>query len=248
MEQEEGSGRGQEDDPSYLFVSAVGRNVKFDIGRLERKGFPEVVFAVGKSDEEILSIMESVVLDKQPVVISRLTEARIRHIVKSYKGRGRFERGKSTLLLAPPGWRKPGRTGMGRVAVVTAGSSDSAAADEAISILGFLGYSHGEFLDCGIAGIQRTFRAAEEVISGKYSVCIVFAGMEGALASVFASLVPIPVIGVPTSNGYGFGGGGVAALQSMLQSCVPGLLTVNIDNGVGAAAAAVSILRSSDRQ
>ncbi len=114
---------------------------------------------------------------------------------------------------------------------------------ETIAVLDTLGYTHDEFFDCGIAGLQRSVDAAGAIQRGNYCVAIVYAGMEGALASVMASLLDIPIIGVPISSGYGAGGEGVGALQTMLQSCVPGLTVVNIDNGIGAAAAAVSIIR-----
>jgi NCAIR mutase (PurE)-related protein len=95
--------------------------------------------------------------------------------------------------------------------------------------------------DVGIAGIHRLFPALVEILDQKVGAIIVVAGMEGALASVVSSMVDIPVIGVPTSVGYGFGSGGVAALASMLQSCAFGLAVVNIDNGVGAGAIAACI-------
>ncbi len=238
------------DTPSYLYVKEIGKSVKFDIGRYERRGFPEIVLATGKTDAELLGIVERVTAEGHPVAISKLEHGRAAEMISRFAGRRDIitEQRLSMLFFKPVGWKTPSRDGKGKVAIVTAGSSDMAAAGESIALLDFLGYSHDDFFDCGIAGMHRTVRAATEVIAGGYSVAVVFAGMEGALASVFASLVPIPVIGVPTSTGYGFGGGGTAALTSMLQSCVPGLLTVNIDNGVGAAAAAISIIRSIHRQ
>lgn len=244
---ENSHGPDEEKSPSYLFVKEIGRTVKFDMGRFERRGFPEVVMSSGKTDEEIISIIREVTSENQPVAISKLEPERMKRIL-SLVAEGaqgvRCSSSQSVLFAHPSAWMRPDNSSCGKVAIVTAGSSDVRAADEAIAFLDFLGYRHGDFFDCGIAGLQRTVAAAEKVVSDGYNVAVVFAGMEGALASVFASLVPIPVVGVPTSVGYGVGGGGVAALNSMLQSCIPGLLTVNVDNSVGAAAAAISILRS----
>ena len=233
-----------------MHVKEIGKSVKFDIGRYERRGFPEIVLATGKTDNELLGILHRVTSEGHPVVISRIDKARANKLMPLANARGEFrvvERS-SMLFFTPEGWSPPGGRADGRVAIVTAGSSDMAVAGETIALLDMLGYSHGDYFDCGIAGMHRTVKAASEVLAGKYTLAIVFAGMEGALASVFASLVPIPVIGVPTSTGYGFGGGGIAALNSMLQSCIPGLVTVNIDNGVGAAAAAISILRAARKR
>lgn len=238
------------DTPSFMYVKEIGKSVKFDIGRYERRGFPEIVLATGKTDNELLEILHRVASEGHPVVISRIDHARANQLIPMADIRGEFrvvERS-SMLFFSPEGWSPPGGKADGRVAIVTAGSSDMAVAGETIALLDMLGYSHDDYFDCGIAGMHRTVKAASEVVAGKYTVAIVFAGMEGALASVFASLVPIPVIGVPTSTGYGFGGGGIAALNSMLQSCIPGLVTVNIDNGVGAAAAAISIVRAARKR
>lgn len=242
--------RKQGEAPSYLYIKEIGRAVKFDLGRFERRGFPEVVLASGKTDDQLLDIVGRVTEEKQPVAISRLKPERLSHLsaLLEHGGLGLTLSASSSMLFAKPaGWVTPDNSDVGKVAVVTAGSSDQHAADETMAVLDFLGYAHGDFFDCGIAGMHRTIAAAEQVLSGGYNVAVVFAGMEGALPSVFASLVPIPVIGVPTSTGYGYGGDGVAALNSMLQSCVPGLVTVNIDNGIGAAAAAISVLRSARR-
>lgn len=248
MKASERSGRKQDKSPSYMYIKHIGRSIKFDMGRYERRGFPEVVLSEGKSDKELLLIVQGLTEEGKPVVISRIDDRRGGALSRKLRGNGRrvrFEQNSSVMFVIPSAWKTASHRELGRIAIVTAGSSDLKAAQPTMALLDFLGYSYGEFHDCGIAGMQRTVKAAAEVIKGGYSVAVVFAGMEGALASVFTSLVPIPVIGVPTSTGYGFGGGGIAALNSMLQSCIPGLVVVNIDNGVGAAAAAISILRSS---
>ncbi|MEM3851598.1 MAG: AIR carboxylase family protein, partial [Methanomassiliicoccales archaeon] len=151
-----------------------------------------------------------------------------------------------TLLMVRKGSHN--RKIFGRVALITAGTSDVRVAAETMHILTYFGVEYDRYFDCGVAGLHRSIGAAKSILDGDYDVAIVYAGMEGALASVIASLLPIPVIGVPTSNGYGHAGKGESALSSMLQCCVPGLTVLNIDNGVGAAAAAVRILFSMERK
>ena len=127
--------------------------------------------------------------------------------------------------------------------MVAAGTSDLPVAEEAALSLEFLGHEVRRFLDVGVAGLQRVLAVAEEIRGCEVAIAI--AGMEGALPTVLASLVPIPVLAVPTSVGYGVGLGGYVAMMSMLTSCTPGLSVVNIDNGLGAAYAAARINRAS---
>ncbi|MCS7098609.1 MAG: nickel pincer cofactor biosynthesis protein LarB, partial [Candidatus Methanomethyliaceae archaeon] len=152
----------------------------------------------------------------------------------SYYEKGRIiaiRRGTPKELREPP------------IAIVTAGTADVRIAEEARAVINELGFKTICYYDVGIAGLQRVFLAVRKCIEENAEVAIVVAGMEGALPSVFSSLFPGIVIGVPSSVGYGYGGGGVAALMAMLQSCTPGMVIVNIDNGVGAAVAAVLISR-----
>lgn len=129
----------------------------------------------------------------------------------------------------------------GKVGVITAGTSDVPFAEETSLILEELGVNVQKVYDAGVAGIHRSFYALSKTEDS--DLLIVFAGMEGILPSLIASLTDLPVIAVPTPVGYGFGGEGLGALSTMLQTCVPGLVVVNIGNTVGAAAAAVRILR-----
>lgn len=131
----------------------------------------------------------------------------------------------------------------GCVGILTAGTSDIPVAEEAALIVTHMGCRVERGYDTGVAGVHRLLEPLSRMIESGADVLIVVAGMEGALPSVVAGLVDTPVIGVPTSTGYGVGGEGVAALYSILQSCTPGLLAVNIDNGVGAGAAAAMIAR-----
>ena len=131
----------------------------------------------------------------------------------------------------------------GKVGIITAGTSDIPVAEEARETCEFMGCDVISAYDIGIAGIHRLFAPLKEMLEENVRVIIVMAGMEGALPSVVASLVDVPVIGVPCSVGYGYGGKGEAALMSMLQSCSPGLVVVNIDNGFGAGVSAALMAR-----
>ncbi len=231
------------------YIMHLGEAIRFDADRFARKGFPEIIFGQGKSIKQLCDLCEGLNADGQPAVISRIDEERaskLEEMVKQRRGKAsvvkRYADGMVFISL-PAGWKRGDRGTGFRIAIVSGGSADVRVARETIAVLDTLGYAHDEFFDCGIAGLHRTVDAASHIQKGRYGVAIVYAGMEGALASVMASLLDIPVIGVPVSSGYGAGGQGTAALHTMLQSCVPGLMVVNIDNGIGAAAAAVSIAR-----
>jgi NCAIR mutase (PurE)-related protein len=141
-----------------------------------------------------------------------------------------------TAKYRPP---EPG----GCVGLLTAGTSDIPVAEEAALVISHMGCRVERGYDTGVAGVHRLLEPLTRMIQSGADVLVVVAGMEGALPSVVAGLVDVPVIGVPTSTGYGLGGDGTAALYSILQSCSPGLVAVNIDNGVGAGAAAALIAR-----
>ncbi len=144
-------------------------------------------------------------------------------------------------------FKKLSSTG-GKVGILTAGTSDVGVAEEARLMCESMGCQCVCSYDVGIAGIHRLFPIVKKIIHDDVDAIIVVAGMEGALASIISSLVDIPVIGVPSSVGYGYGEKGVAALASMLQSCTLGLSVVNIDNGIGAGAFAANIANRSVRK
>jgi pyridinium-3,5-biscarboxylic acid mononucleotide synthase len=146
----------------------------------------------------------------------------------------------TTILVSQGNHRQTTRTGA-KIGILTAGTSDIGVAEEARLVAKAMGCDVIFRYDVGIAGIHRLFSPLEEMITKNVDAIVVVAGMEGALASIVSSIVDVPVIGVPTSIGYGFGSDGMAALASMLQSCTFGLAVVNIDNGVGAGAYAASI-------
>ncbi|HEU5430742.1 MAG TPA: nickel pincer cofactor biosynthesis protein LarB, partial [Thermomicrobiales bacterium] len=143
------------------------------------------------------------------------------------------------LVVAQPGIEPPS-TG-GRVGVIAAGTSDAAVAAEAALMAREMGVAVTEAHDVGVAGLHRLLGPLERMLEAGVDVIVVAAGMDGALPSVVAGLVSVPVIGLPTSVGYGHGGAGAGALTTMLQSCAPGLAVVNIDNGIGAGATAALI-------
>ena len=147
----------------------------------------------------------------------------------------------SVLAAYTPAYRAPEL--LGCVGLLTAGTSDIPVAEEAALVITHMGCRVERGYDTGVAGVHRLLEPLTRMIESGADVLVVVAGMEGALPSVVAGLVDVPVIGVPTSTGYGLGGDGTAALYSILQSCSPGLVAVNIDNGVGAGAAAALIAR-----
>jgi pyridinium-3,5-biscarboxylic acid mononucleotide synthase len=217
---------------------------KLDIGREIRRGVPEVIFAEGKDYRDVVQIIFSVLKRNGMAIISRLTRRDIPKLCNLLKKRNYYvEVGiKSTTLLVSSSEYIEKKSSP-KIGILSAGTSDIGVAEEARLIAKAMGCSVVVNYDVGIAGIHRLFPALQQMISENVNALVVVAGMEGALASVVASLVDIPVVGVPTSVGYGFGSGGLAALASMLQSCTVGLAVVNIDNGIGAGAFAASIAK-----
>ncbi len=221
-------------------IDKIEDYAKLDIGRKHRKGIPEVIFAENKQPEEIKSIIKKVLTRSDCVLVSRLKKNDYSKIVSFVKkNRLKIKTGKnSTSILVYK--KNPSKNG-GKVGIVTAGTSDIGIAEEARLMCEAMNCTCICSYDIGIAGMHRMFPVLKKLISEEVSSIIVVAGMEGALASLVSSLVNIPVIGVPTSVGYGYGEKGVAALASMLQSCSLGLSVVNIDNGIGAGAIAANI-------
>src|SRR5215212_926844 len=234
-------------------IEQVANDVaQLDVNREIRKEIPEVIFAKGKEYADLLEIARAAVHRNGRVIVSKVQPKQllIRLCKALKKVKLEIEVGKksSTMLVwnkshfpqsaasgssrAPPG---------GKIGILAAGTSDIGIAEEARLMAKSMDCETIESYDVGIAGIHRLFPALREMISENVGAIVVVAGMEGALASVVTSMVNIPVIGVPTSVGYGFGSDGVAALASMLQSCTPGLSVVNIDNGIGAGATAALI-------
>jgi NCAIR mutase (PurE)-related protein len=211
---------------------------RIDTHRQLRVGFPEVIFCEGKTDEQILKIVASMVRAKSPVLATRIAESSARKLIRKYP-RARHNRLARTLLIEPSGRKKQVKR-KGRVAVVTAGTADIPVAEEAAVTCSAMGCEVERLFDVGVAGIHRLTDQSPNL--HEFDVLIVAAGMEGALASVVGGMVGKPVIAVPTSVGYGASFGGIAALLSMLNSCSSGVTVVNIDSGFAAACAAVRII------
>ena len=211
-----------------------GSDFLLDGAREMRIGLPEAVYCAGKSAGQIAAIIEAA---PGSLLLTRLEAAK--HAALGPIGdRLDYDPVSGTAIL---GETRP-INDPARVAVVTAGTSDVGVAREAVRTLGFSGHAATSINDVGVAGLWRLLRRVDE-LSG-FAVVIVAAGMDAALPSVVAGLVPGAVIAVPTSVGYGVAAGGRAALDAVLSSCAPGVTVVNIDNGYGAACAAIRILRS----
>jgi len=208
-----------------------------DHHRAVRLGFPEVIYGEGKTVDQILGIFRSLQARQDTVLITRVQEEKARRILAEVPDL-QHNPDAGTLLYTAGEIEIRGR---GTVLVVCAGSSDIPVAEEAKVAAHALGNRVDSLCDVGIAGIHRILNNSQKLRAA--SVIIAVAGMEGALPSVVAGLVDRPVIAVPTSIGYGASFGGIAALLAMLNSCAPGLVVVNIDNGFGAAYAATLMNR-----
>lgn len=227
----------------WLDRSAIGDSVEFarpDLHRDNRKGVPEVLLAQGKRQEDVLSIAHHFVEMTGRAIISRVDGDLLVKLRAAFADCDLVEHSPSRMVVVKShGFVSP-RTG-GKVGVVSAGTSDVPVAEEARVLAEEMGCETLAVYDVGVAGIHRLFQPLEALKDAGVDVLVVAAGMDGALPSVVSGLVDVPVIGLPTSVGYGFGGKGVAALMSMLQTCSPGLTVVNIDNGIGAGATAALI-------
>ena len=200
---------------------------KVDHHRTLRCGMPEVIYCPGKTTEQIVEIFVRLA-EKQQNVLATRTDERTYEAVKARIPEAEFEK-KARAIVLRQGEEKEK---VGRIAVITAGTSDIPVAEEARVTAELLNQYVETIYDVGVAGLHRLLSHCEQI--QKAQVIVVVAGMEGALASVVGGLVSVPVIGVPTSVGYGTSFGGIAPLLSMLNSCAGGVCVVNIDNGFAA--------------
>jgi NCAIR mutase (PurE)-related protein len=207
-----------------------------DHHRALRRGYPEVVYGQGKTPEQIGALVDRLALMKQPVLVTRVDASVHEHVRGGHPAA--VYHAVPRLLVVPAGRRTRPRPG---VLVLSAGTSDLPVAEEAAVTAETLGNKVERVYDVGVAGLHRLL--ARKVALTKARVIVAVAGMEGALPSVVAGLTDCPVIGVPTSTGYGAGAGGEAALLAMLNSCAGGIGVVNIDNGFGAGLLASMINR-----
>jgi NCAIR mutase (PurE)-related protein len=224
-------------------IKEVGDVAKLDVFRKTRTGTPEVIFAQNKGAQILLDIIKQFLKSKKFAIISRYNDNQKRLIMEKYGNNKEYVIDINTLgkiiVIKESKFNFENKGGI--IGIITAGSSDIPIAIEAEVIAKVMGCKVISSYDVGIAGIHRIFTPLSKMIKNGVHVIIVCAGMEGTLPGVVAALVDVPVIGVPISSGYGMGEKGKGALITMLQSCSPGLLVVNIDNGFGAGASAAII-------
>jgi NCAIR mutase (PurE)-related protein len=211
---------------NHLHYEDIGY-ARVDHSRASRQGFPEVVFGAGKTRAQVVGIVERLVEKSPNVLITRTDEATFGEVRNVATDAEWHETARLIRIQ-----RDKTERGLGHIAVVTAGTSDIAVAEEAALTAEAMGNRVERIWDAGVAGIHRIL-AERELLRAARTV-VVCAGMEGALPSVVGGLVSVPVVAVPTSIGYGASFGGVAALLGMLNSCASNVTVVNIDNGFGA--------------
>jgi NCAIR mutase (PurE)-related protein len=232
-----------------LSLTEVGEIGRVDLNREERSGIPEIIYAESKSGDNLVHITQKIVQEKHATLLTRVTEKQytlLRKELSAYTIIDAGEQDHHTLIVHDSNWDEPKKEG--KVAIVTAGTSDIVFAEEAVAVSRIMGVEPMIFYDIGVAGIHRLIEPVRKMLEEKVDAIVVFAGMEGALPTVLAALVDIPVIGVPVPVGYGHGGAGETALASMLQSCAPGLAVVNIGNGLGAGAIACLIAKNAAKK
>lgn len=216
----------------------LGGRARIDLGRTARRGLPEVVLGQGKTPEQSAALVVALAREQGQGLISRLTAGHWQTL-EATAGNLEIDRYTASARVRRPGFVV--EASGGRAALVTAGTSDLAVADEARMLLEGTGVETRLVFDVGVAGLHRLLDPLADLVAWGPDVIVVAAGMDGVLPGIVAGLVDTPVIGVPVSTGYGMGGAGAGALVTMLQSCATGLTVVNIDNGVGAGAAAALI-------
>ena len=214
---------------------------RLDFERRDRTGVPEAVFAEGKTSEQVWTLLGELASRTGVALATRVQAAQARE-VRRRLGRAfivTHDALARTVTVVKKG-TAVAQTG-GEIAILAAGTADVPVAEEARITSELMGCRAHRHYDVGVAGIHRLLEPIREIRERRIPAVVAVAGMEGALPTVVRGLVEAVVIGVPTSNGYGFGGKGEAALMTMLQSCAPGLTVVNIDNGFGAGATAALI-------
>jgi hypothetical protein len=211
---------------------------RIDHHRALRVGFPEVIFGQGKTSAQIAELARRLAAAGHNVLVTRMSPDVAAEVTAGVPGLSYDPTSRTAVLTVAP----PKTETRGPVMVIAAGTTDLPVAEEAVRTLEAFGNRALRLYDVGVSGLHRLLASKDEIIAA--SVIVVVAGMEGALPSVVAGLVDKPVIGVPTSVGYGASFGGLSALLGMLNSCAAGVTVVNIDNGFGAAVAAAAINRA----
>jgi NCAIR mutase (PurE)-related protein len=213
---------------------------RLDHHRGLRHGLGEVVYGEAKTVEQIVAIAGAFSAEAEPVLITRLQPEKFPPLEERFPG-ARANRPARTFLIHPPPESASPQSGP-HVAILAAGTGDLPVAEEACEVCVAMAVPFVRHYDIGVAGLHRLLSRADEL--GRATALVVIAGMEGALPSVVAGLVGGPIFAVPTSVGYGASFGGIAALLAMLNSCGPGVMVSNIDNGFSAAFAACQVVRA----
>ena len=213
-------------------------DIKFDFQRRDRLGLIEAIWGQDKSIDQLERLSESVLSKNEVVFITRINSEKANYLLDLHDDARFYEEAKCLIIGENLNKLNTNK----KVAIISGGSSDLAVTLEAQLALEIYGVNCQPFIDVGVAGLHRLISQLEEI--NKYDVLIVCAGMEGALATVVGGLLGQPIIAVPVSVGYGVSKDGETALNSMLSSCSPGIAVMNIDNGYGAAMAALRIIKS----
>ena len=213
-------------------------DIRFDFQRRERIGLIEAIWGQDKSIDQLKRVTENVLGKNEVVFITRINNEKANNLLNLYDDARFYE--EANCLTIGKNLNKVNTNK--KVAIISGGSSDLAVTLEAQLSLEIYGVNCQSFIDVGVAGLHRLINNLDEI--NKYDVLIVCAGMEGALATVVGGLLAQPIIAVPVSVGYGVSKNGETALNSMLSSCSPGIAVMNIDNGYGAAMAALRIIKS----
>ena len=214
---------------------------KIDHHRNLRCGFPEVVYCEGKSPDQVVQILASLVEHNTNVLATRASVIQFESVSARFPA-AQYHQAARTITIR----QRDAQPSKSVIPVLSAGTCDGCVAEEARITAEIMDQRVQTYYDVGVAGLHRLLVHAEALQSA--NVCVVVAGMEGALPSVVGGLVSCPVIAVPTSVGYGASFGGVSALLTMLNSCASGVTVVNIDNGFSAGYTAALINRMADRE
>ena len=215
-------------------------DIRFDFERTRRIGLFEAIWGQDKNVSQLKRLCKKVLAKNEIVFITRINREKAKNLLDIYEN-ARFNEEASCLII---GENLNKFNTNKKVAIISGGSSDLAVTLETKLTLEIYGVKSQSFIDVGVAGLHRLISQSEEI--NKYDVLIVCAGMEGALATVVGGLFGQPIIAVPVSVGYGVSANGETALNSMLSSCSPGIAVMNIDNGYGAAMAAIRIIKSTN--
>lgn len=214
--------------------------VNLDLQRAQRIGIDEAIFCQGKTAEHLTEIIAKARAVAHPLLLTRLAPAHFEALPANDRSELDYDPVSRTAYFGKP----KAEAGAPRIAVIAAGTSDARVTREVRRTLSFNGIPSSYIVDVGVAGLWRLMERVEDI--RKHKIAIVVAGMDAALPTVVGGLFGGVIIGVPTSNGYGVAEGGSTALHSILASCSPGVVTLNIDNGYGAACAAMRVLHVLD--